>query len=113
MRILYDEEHDILDVFFKDSVQSATKAGYELRDGIVLYINSSMSTVQLTLVNFHRLTQLSVIHFDLLEKQSDEIRQKLLSLIASPPLAAFLRIDPDTNYGHIMSPALLEVCHRI
>lgn len=58
MRILYDEEHDILDVIFNDSNISDSKAGYELRDGIVLYISTNMLPIQLTLVNFRRLTLL-------------------------------------------------------
>ncbi|MFQ5650563.1 MAG: hypothetical protein ACE5IY_11530 [bacterium] len=64
----------------------------------------------MTLVNFRRLVTLPVIHFDCLQSQPEEIRQTLLSLIASPPLSALLKIDARTNYGHVMSPALLDVC---
>ncbi|MFQ5707744.1 MAG: hypothetical protein ACE5HO_09865 [bacterium] len=112
MKLLYDEEHDILDVMFNASKQTSSKVGYELRDGIVLYTATGLAPIQLTLVNFRRLTQLPVIHFDLLEQQPDQTRQKLISIISSSPLAAFLRIDPDTFYGHVMSPALLDVCQQ-
>lgn len=110
MQLLYDEDGDVLDVIFKDTALNGSQAGYELRQGVVLYVTAKMAPLQLTVVNFRRLTQLPVIHFDRLEKQPKKIRAQLLSQIASPPLSSFFRIDPTTNYGHIMSPELLEVC---
>ena len=110
MQLLYDEEGDVLDVIFKDAASNGSQAGYELRQGVVLYVTARMSPLQLTVVNFRRLAQLPVLHFDRLEKQPKNIRAKLLSKLASPPLSSLLRIDPVTNYGHIMSPALLDVC---
>lgn len=109
MQFFYDEEVDILDVFFKDDAENTAHAGYELREGIVLFVTENMSPVQLTIVNFHRSTQLPVIHFDLLKKQPTQIRGNLLQLLAAPPLSSFLRIDATTFYGHVMSPAILDV----
>jgi hypothetical protein len=112
MQFFYDEEGDILDVFFKDESENAAEAGYELREGIVLFLTASMSPVQLTIVNFRRSAQLPVVHFDLLKKQPPHICGNLLRLIASPPLSSFLRIDANTFYGHVMSPAILDVCAK-
>jgi hypothetical protein len=108
MNFFYDEEGDILDVFFKDDSENTAYAGYELREGIVLFVTADMSPVQLTMVNFHRSTQLPAIHFDLLKKQPPKIRGQLLQLLAAPPLSSFLRIDATTFYGHVMSPAILD-----
>lgn len=108
MNFFYDEEGDILDVFFKDDSENTAHAGYELSEGIVHFVTANMSPVQLTIVNFHRSTQLPVIHFDLLKKQPPQIRGKLLQLLAAPPLSSFLRIDATTFYGHVMSPAILD-----
>ncbi|MCI0617526.1 hypothetical protein L0244_31515 [bacterium] len=110
MQLLYDEEGDVLEVIFKDGAENVAEAGCELRKGMVLYVTADMAPAQLTIVSFRPLTQLPVVHFDRLEKQSAKIRNNLLRLIASPPLSRFLRIDPVTFYGQIMSPALLDVC---
>lgn len=110
MQLFYDEEGDVLDVIFKDGAENSAEAGYELRQGMVLYVSADMSPVQLTVVSFRPLTELPVVHFDRLEKQPAKLRNKLLRLIASPSLSRFLRIDPVTFYGQIMSPALLDVC---
>ncbi len=110
MQLLYDGEGDVLDVIFKGAALNGSQAGYELRQGVVLYVTAKMAPLQLTVVNFRRLTQLPVIYFDRLEKQPKKIRQKLLTQITSPPLCSLLRIDPVTNYGIIMSPELLDVC---
>lgn len=110
MRLLYDEHGDVLDVFFTEHESEVAKAGYELGKGIVLYLTAKMLPAQLTLVNYHRLTQLLAIHFDELAAHSGQIRKKLLRVVSMPPLSAILRIVPKTNYGHIMSPALLDAC---
>ena len=110
MQILYDEEGDVLDVKFRDSKQNAATAGYELRQGVVIYVSAKMEPLQLTVVSYRRLIELPVIHFDRLEAQSEAIRKKLLPIIASPPVSAILRLDPITNYGHMISPELLDVC---
>jgi hypothetical protein len=110
MQLLYDEEGDVLDVIFKDGAENLAEAGYELRKGMVLYVTADMTPTQLTVVSFRPLTELPVVHFDRLQKQPAKLRTGLLRLIASPPLSRFLRIDPATFYGQIMSPALLDVC---
>lgn len=112
MQFFYDEEGDILDVFFLDESKNVAETGYELREGVVLFVTANMSPVQLTIVNFHRSTQVPVLHFDLLKKQPSKIRSKLLQLLTSPPLSTFLRIDAMTFYGHVMSPAILDACAK-
>jgi len=112
MQIFYDEEGDILDVYFKDESKTIAEAGYELRNGVVLFVSANMSLVQLTIVNFQRSTQLPVLCFDLLKKQPDKIRRSLLQLVASSPLSSFLRIDANTFYGHVTSPEILEACAK-
>ncbi len=112
MRILYDEEHDVLDVIFNGSNQAPKSAGYELRDGIILYTNDDMLPIQITLVNFRRLTRVPVVHFDHLENYPKDVQKNLLSLISNSPITAFLRVDTNTFYGHIMSPTLLDVCYQ-
>ena len=112
MRILYDEEHDVLDVIFKVSDHTTKTTGYELRDGIILYTNENMLPLQLTLVNFRRLTRVPVVHFDHLANHPEDVRKDLLTLAAKSPLTAFLRVDANTFYGHIMSPTLLDVCYQ-
>lgn len=109
MRLLCDEHGGVLDVFFAAHESEVAKAVYELRKGIVHYLTAKMLPAQLTLVNYHRLTQLPAIHFDELAAHCAQIRKKLLRVV-STPLSAILRIDPKTNYGQIMSPALLDVC---
>ena len=109
MRTLYDEEGDILDVYFKDESENLAEAGYELREGVVLFVTANMSPVQLTIVNYHRSTRLPSIRFELLKQQPSEIRGKLLQLVATHPISSFLRIDPTTFSGHVMSPAVHEV----
>ncbi len=108
MRILYDEEGDVLDIIFNDEEHKRAQAGYELRRGVVVYVTPNFSLVQLTAVNFRRLTQLPVVPFDLLRKQPAKIRRNLLQLVGSSPLSSFLRIDPTTFYGHVTSPTILE-----
>ena len=110
MKLLYDEEGDVLDVIFRDEVHGLADAGYELRLGIVIHVTKNFSPVQLTLVNFRRLAQLPAIHFNAFKKQPAGLRNKLMRLIASPPLSSFLRIDANTFYGRVMNPAILDIC---
>jgi hypothetical protein len=110
MQILYAEEGDVLDVFFTDEEHAVAYAGYEVRQVVVVYVTKNFSPVQLTAVNFRRLAQLPAIHFDALKKQPVKLRNKLMRLIASPPLSSFLRIDANTFYGRVMNPAILDIC---
>jgi hypothetical protein len=108
MQLLYDEEGDILDVIFKDDKRTVAEAGYELRQGMVLHVTANMLPVHLTIVSFRPLSRLPVVHFDHLKKQPSKIRQQLLQLIASPPVSAFLRVDPATYYGQVIAHPVLE-----
>jgi hypothetical protein len=108
MQLFYDEDGDVLDVTFKDDARTVAEAGYELRQGMVLHVTADMSPVHLTIVSFLPLSQRPVVHFDRLKKQSAKIRKQLLQLIASPPVSAFLRIDPNTYYGQVIGHPVLE-----
>lgn len=112
MRILYDEFGDVLDVFFKDGPNHKANAGHEIRDGVVIYVSAKMKPVQLTVVNFHRLTQHPAIHFSLLARKPVKLREELLRLAALPPLSTFLRIDSKTYYGRVMSPDVLKISSK-
>jgi len=94
MQILYDEEFDILDVIFNEKEHEHTHAGYELRHGVVVFVTRSLSLVQLTAVNFSRLTELPVVRFDLLKKQSARTRSNFYGLSLphhSPRFCASIR----------------------
>jgi len=110
MQLLYDEEGDVLDIFFTDDEQALAYAGYEVRQGIVVYVTKNFSPVQLTVVSFRRLTQAPAIYFSALKKQPARLRNKLMRLIASSPVSSFLRIDANTFYGRVMNPAVLDIC---
>jgi len=110
MKILYDDIHDILDMFFGERSSKSEMSAYELRDGIIVFVNGRMQPVQLTLVNFRRLTEIPVSHFDKLGGYPKEEREKLLHLLKSPPISNILRIDPKQFYGHVVSPSLVEDC---
>ncbi len=108
MQLYYDEDGDVLDVIFNDDARTVAVAGYELRQGTVLHVTATMSPVHLTIVSYLPLSQRPVVYFDRLKKQSPKLRRQLLQLIASPPVSAFLRIDPDTFYGQVIAHPVLE-----
>ncbi|NIR47964.1 hypothetical protein GWO43_05900 [candidate division KSB1 bacterium] len=112
MKILYDEKYDILDVFFNETNHDSVTASYELRDGIVLYVSENMVPRQLKVVNYRRLTEFPMIHFNRFAKLPETIREQLSALLTSPPLSAFIRIDSETNYGYLINQPILEACHR-
>jgi hypothetical protein len=107
MEISYEEEFDLLEVIFNEKEHEHTNAGYELRHGLVIFVGKNFSLVQLTAVCFRGLTEQAAVRFDLLKKQPAKVRNKLLQLIAAPPLSSFLRIDAKTFYGRVMNPTIL------
>lgn len=112
MEISYEEEFDLLEVLFDERQHKQAQAGYELRQGLVVFVGKNFSLVQLTAVCYRRLTEQAAVRFDLLKKQPARVRSNLLRLIASPPLSSFLRIDAKTFYGCVMDPTILEACAR-
>ena len=113
MNISYEEEFDLLDVIFNEKEHEHANAGYELRPGLVVFVGKNFSLVQLTAVCYRRLTEQAAVRFDLLKKQPAKVRDKLLRLIATPPLSSFLRIDAKTFYGRVMNPTILEACAKL
>lgn len=112
MRFSYDEEGDVLEVIFDERLHrnGVKKTAYKLRLGIVLYLAAdTMKPVQLTLVSYRGLAQFPVVHFDGWRKLSASDRKRLLPILNSAPISAFLRLDPKTGDGHISSPAMLEI----
>jgi hypothetical protein len=110
MRLLYDSEGDVLDIIFDERLHRAEKRAYELRLGVVLYVTvDSMKPVQLTVVNYRRLTELAVVPFDRWKRLKAVDRKKILPVINSPTVSAFLRLDPQTGYGCLLKPDTMEM----
>jgi hypothetical protein len=109
MRILYDPEGDVLDVIFDERLHRADKIAYELRDGFILYVTvDSLKPIQLTVVNYQRLAQRPTFLFSGWKKLRAGERKRLLPIINSPVLSAFLKLDSQTGYGHLVSLPILE-----
>jgi hypothetical protein len=109
MRILYDPEGDVLDVIFDERLHRADKIAYELRDGFILYVTvNSLKPIQLTVVNYHRLAQRPTFHFSGWKKLRAAERKKLLPVLNSPAVSAFMKLDPKTGYGLLASLPMLE-----
>ena len=112
MRFLYDQEGDVLDVIFDERLHRAEteKAAYRLRDGFIMYVTVDLKKlIQLTVVNYRRLAQLPVVHFNGWQTLKKTDKEKLLPILTSPALATFLKLDPQTGYGHLSSPPMLEM----
>jgi hypothetical protein len=109
MRILYDPEGDVLDVIFDERLHRADKIAYELRDGFILYVTvDSLKPIQLTVVNYQRLAQRPTFHFSGWKKLKAGERKKLLPVLNSPAVSAFVKLDPKTGYGLLASPPMLK-----
>ncbi len=111
MRLLYDPEGDVLDVIFDERLHRAEKkAAYELSDGFMLYVTAdSLKPIQLTVVNYRRLAQLPKFNFYGWKKLKTADRTKLLPILNSPAVSAFVKLDPKTGYGHLTSSPVLEM----
>jgi len=110
MRLLYDPEGDVLDVIFDERLHRSDKIAYELRDGFILYVTvDSLKPIQLTVVNYQRLAQRPTIHFNGWKKLKAGERKRLLPILNSPAVSAFLKLDPQTGYGHLASTAMPEM----
>lgn len=109
MRLLYDTEGDVLNVIFDERLHRAEQAAYCLADGLMLYVTvGSMKLVQLTIVNYKRLMQLPTFLFNGWKKLKSAERKKLTPILASPALASFLKLDPQTGYGYVGRTVMLD-----
>jgi hypothetical protein len=110
MRLSYDPEGDVLEVIFDERLHRASKKAYRLRHGIVLYLaTDSLKPVQLTLVNYRGLAQFPQFECEFWHTFSTSDKALLKPILASPTVSAFLRLDPETCYGHIPSSAVPEI----
>ena len=96
IRLVYDEEADILDVFFSEN-ESAT--GIELTDHILLRINQTTGqAVSLTLLHFSILTQQTEYgprsySLENLEDLPEELRELAARILTTTPVNQFLRLS--------------------
>lgn len=96
IRLVYDEEADILDVFFGEN-KSAT--GIELTDHILLRLNQETGRpVSLTLLHFSILTEQTEYgprSYSLhnLEDLPEELRELVARILTTPPVNQFLRLS--------------------
>jgi hypothetical protein len=112
MRLSYDSEGDVLNVIFDERLRRAPKIAYELREGFILYLAvDSMRPVQLTAVNYRRLSEFPTFLFSGWKKQKSADRKKLLPILASPALSSFLKLDPRTGYGYVSKSVMLDMFH--
>jgi hypothetical protein len=110
MFLSYDPVGDILEVVFDENLHRAKQVAYKLRQGMVLYVSAGrLKPVQLTLGNYHALMQFPQVKFDGWKKLPASEKKLLKPVLASPMVSAFLRLDPETGYGHIASPSLPEI----
>lgn len=110
MFLSYDPVGDILEVVFDENLHRAKQVAYKLRQGLVLYVTAGRpKPVQLTLGNYHALMQFPHVKFDGWKKLPASDKKLLKPILASSMVAAFLRLDPETGFGHIASPAMPEI----
>jgi hypothetical protein len=110
MNLSYDPEGDLLEVIFDEGLHKAEQIPFRLRDGLMLFVTAgSMKPVQLTIVNYLGLSQLPTFYFNGWKKLKATERKKLMPIINSPAVSAFLKLDPKTGYGHLASPPMLEM----
>jgi hypothetical protein len=110
MKLNYDPEGDVLEVIFNESLHRGEKKVYKLRDGMILYVSpDKMLPVQLTLVNYRKAAQLPAIFFEGWLKLDKDEQRDILPILTSPPVSAFLRFDPQSGYGHLSTPGVMEV----
>jgi uncharacterized protein YuzE len=109
IRITYDPEGDILYITFGQPV-SAT--GYQLSDQVLLRIDPQTSEAAgLTILNYsiHACGEQD-IPLPGLEEEDPEIRARLMSVLASPPVSHFIRATEEEHgvRASLLSPSLRE-----
>jgi hypothetical protein len=110
MFLSYDPEGDILEVVFDENLHRAEQVAYKLRQGMILYVTADKpKPVQLTLGNYRTLMQFPHVKFEGWKKLSASDKKLLKPILASPTVSAFLRLDPETGYGHLAGPGMPEI----
>lgn len=110
MLLSYDPEGDVLEVVFDENLHRADQTAYQLRDGVVLFVAAdTQKPVQLTLVNYKGLMRFPVVYFDGWQTIGASDKKTLLPLLKSSPITTFLKLDPQTGYGHLCSPGMPEL----
>jgi hypothetical protein len=96
MCLVYDEEADILDIFFREN-ESAT--GIELTDHILLRLNQTTGqAVSLTLLHFSILTEQTEYgprsySLENLEDLPEGLRELVARILTTTPVNQFLRLS--------------------
>lgn len=96
VRFVYDEEADILELFFGEN---APATGIELTDHIILRMDrKTKRALSLMLLHFSILseqTEYGPRSFPLekLERLPEELRELVLRLLISPPVSQFLKLS--------------------
>jgi hypothetical protein len=96
MCLVYDEEADILDIFFREN-ESAT--GIELTDHILLRLNQTTGqAVSLTLLHFSILTEQTEYgprsySLENLEDLPERLRELVARILTTTPVNQFLRLS--------------------
>lgn len=110
MKLNYDPEGDVLEIIFNEALHRGEKKAYKLHDGMILYVSvDKMAPVQLTLVNYRKAVQLPAIYFEGWLKLNKDEQKNILPIITSLPVSSFLRFDPQSGYGHLSTPDVMEV----
>jgi hypothetical protein len=77
---------------------------------MVLYVTADkLKPVQLTLGNYRTLMQFPHVKFEGWKKLSASDKKFLKPILALPAVSAFLRLDPETGYGHLAGPDMPEI----
>ena len=96
MRFVYDQEADILEIFFGTN-EPAT--GVELTDYIVLRLNKqTRRAISLMLLHFSILTERTEYGprsypLDKLDEVSEDLRELVLHLVTSMPVSQFVKLS--------------------
>jgi len=90
--IIYEEDEDVLEVTFAAFDEHFARA-IALNDNIVLHTDISLTAAWgLTLYRYNQLLQVSETHLDGLRPLDGLTLQRVLTLLAKPPISGFLQM---------------------
>jgi hypothetical protein len=112
LRIFYDHESDMLEVLFAEP--TVDEQAFELSFNIILFVNSRTGKpVNLTILDYQRLSQFDKIALDKFEKMSVPRQRKMRALVSSEPISNFLEWVDEPRlkkpYVRILNPAFQEL----